>query len=379
MKRIIVLLFLILSINSAYVTGQTKTLYRNGGSSSKDSPKEKFVKVSRSFSADAISEIHILKNKFRNLDIRIGGKDSLRIVANVPARSLRSEDQTQQWKDIKINTRTEEKKFFIEPVLSPERIPLTGGATTLKRGDNDVLFNKSLRKSMSQESIIIYIPGSSKIYIDSEFSDVRLMDGFTKLALTCNNCFIDVPSIKNVKADIKYSDLMIESIDSLDLSIKFGTLSIKKADIIDIRSDLTQMKFGDIAFYKIKSLNDEINIDNIGVLMGTKDNGHLRIKKLNNKLVFSGNGSDVIVDTINPLFKMFDIRNKFANIDVSLAGLTDYSIKYRGIHSTLYAPFEFKKTNTEDAPLEIYKVGSSDLKENNVLNLDFENCKTFLK
>ncbi|AMP98047.1 hypothetical protein AY601_1120 [Pedobacter cryoconitis] len=377
MKHLLLLLLTMIYLCKMPAKGQTTTLYRNGASSSYDT-KDKYVNVKKSFRIGKKVDLKIIKNKFRNIEIRQGGTDSLTIVAKIRLDNSKSIDERGLWEKAKIRTRTEGSIFFIEPILTPDKIPAEGGATTLKSGDSNVLFNRSLRKNVSEESIIIYLPNTSNISIDSEFSDIVVSSGFKDIDLVCNNCFINIPTIRKVNANLKYSDLIIEEVDSAKLDVKLGTLNVQKSRAIDVISNITEIKLGQIKFMKLSSINDEIEIDSVDFFLCNKKNGYLRIKKLGTNFTFAGIGSDLTIERISPVLKKFDLKNEFAKVDISLGDLSNYQVEHSGKFSTLYAPFQFQKVKRGSKESDLYQSPGS--KNSSVaINLDCNNCKIFLK
>jgi hypothetical protein len=377
MKHLLLLLSTLIYLFIGPAIGQTTSLYRSGTRTTSDA-QDKYVSVQKSFLIKKEADLKIIKNKFRNIEIRRGGTDSLTIVAKIRFNHAKAMNEKELFEKAKIRVKTEGSTFFIEPILTPDKIPTKGGATKLKNGDSNVLFNRSLRKNVLEESIVIYTPNTGKISIDSEFSDIVISKGFKDIDLVCNNCFINIPTILKVNANLRYSDLIIEEVDSAKLNVKLGTLNIRKGRAIAIISNITEIKLGEIKSMKLSSVNDEIEIDSIDFLLCDKNYGYLRIKKLGNNFKFNGSGSDLTVERIGHAMKVFDLKNQFARVDISLGDLSNYQLEHIGKFTNLYAPFQFHKVKRDSKEINIYKYPGRD-KNGVTINLDCDNCKIFLK
>jgi hypothetical protein len=376
MKKSFFFLFGIVCICKLSATCQTTTLHGNGTSRGRDG-MGKFVSVQKSFLITKEVELKIIKNKFRNIDLRPTDTDSIKIVAKIHLNDSDSMNEQGSWERARIRAKTDGSAFYIEPIITPDIIPAKGGATTLKRGDSDVLFKPDLRRNNAEESIIIYTPITSKILIESEFSNITLSGGFKILDLVCNNCFISIPEIKTVSANLRYSDLMIQQLDSAIIEGKLGTLNVHNGNTLEVSSDVCQIKLGEIKVLKLNSINDDIEIDSIGSFTGNKKNGYLRIKKLRDEFRFTGSASDVSIDKIDQNLKVFDLKNQFAKVDIYLGKLSNYQISQRGRSSNIYSSFQFQKVETESKEVNSYRSPGNN-KYGMAINLDCDNCKIFL-
>ena len=200
-----------------------------------------------------------------------------------------------KFKDVKIDTLVgklaDEKSLAEMKIISKnaKNEPVTIKINSIKK---DIDLGELAPKNEISRKVSIKIPEDALVDMNLEHSKSS------------------VGKVENLKARIKYGELMIDELLKGQHTIKaeFSKLSIKKADVLDL--ELRYAKNVDIS-----------EINTINVKAASSD---LSLGKLNNEAMINGRLGELTIKEISPKFDLVDIDLKNADATIHLPD-TDFS------------------------------------------------------
>jgi hypothetical protein len=145
------------------------------------------------------------------------------------------------------------------------------------------------------------------------------------------------------------SNLNFESIQDAELDLSNGcSFRAKNVTTMDIESKSSRIEYEKGGSLIIRSTIDEYTIDEIDKVEGRKTYGSMRIGQLNNSLQVEGSNADIKIRTISPTVELVKINTLFANLRLPVKNITNYVVKFEGMYSSVYAPFEMVPVTKPD-------------------------------
>jgi hypothetical protein len=200
--------------------------------------------------------------------------------------------------------------------------------------------------AMSPEVITIYIPENTPLEINNTHTSVLITNDIGTAVFKLNNAnVIATGNIAKLKVTASLSNLSFEDVQDAELDLSNGcSFRAKNVKVMDIESKSSRIEYEKGGSLYIRSTIDDYTIDEIDKVDGRKTYGSMRIGQLNNTLQLEGANADIKIRTISPTVELVRINNLFANLRLPLKSLTNYTVKFDGIYSSVFAPFEMIPT-----------------------------------
>lgn len=356
--------------------GQATSLYRNNVNIT--IPKKEFIEVSKDFKLKGYPFIKIIKNALRNIEVREGSEGTLRITAKLDKERLINVDKDSLWNKAKIEVQIGKDSVTILPVLGPTNIPTRGGATNIKPGDLKLLKKKQLRQNSYGETIIIYIPKSSKLYIESSYSEVRLYANNSTTYVSSNNCYIEGRTIGKIDIDGKYTDISLFDVKSAKINNSYGIMNIQKALKLTIQSEVCEIQIDTASSVQLTGQYNTAEVGRVNDINVNKKNGELRISRLTGSIDFKGDGTTLKIGQVSNDAHSVKINNKLADIHIGIENLKNFSVRFHGDYSTFYSPFKLTPQQSGNDKFGTYR-SSSDTGNAIMFEIACPDCKIVMK
>ncbi len=207
-------------------------------------------------------------------------------------------------------------------------------------GDNIAGFAESDKPKLKTRLLIVYVPESAKLDIDSKSKDIKLMNNIKSLTMDVENSRVDGKDVAELKIISKHCNFSFANIEEAELEMQndhFSAFAIANADI---DSRYTNIEYETGTRLMLRSQNDEIEVAELGVLEGRKNFGNFRINKLLKSINLEGANSDIKIKSMSADVEQVKIINSYGDIRLPVKNLTNYSVDFKGRYATVFTPFE---------------------------------------
>ncbi|MBS1512200.1 MAG: hypothetical protein JST86_15230 [Bacteroidetes bacterium] len=225
------------------------------------------------------------------------------------------------------------------PGLNDARV-LENNGVEVAIAKNSIAINSNGKKSVDGRllgspcaALTVEIPENARLQIQNHFAKSTVENPIVQL-----------------KADLDNGDLLIKNADSLFITSRYSTISagdIKLAtidlsgshfkagniDTLSITSDASTFKADGCVAMQLKSSNDKFMVDNVVRVSGNKKFGMLTINQLKEQLILTGVNADMQINSITSNAPLISINNKFADMQLPVYTLPNYSIRYAGSYT----------------------------------------------
>jgi hypothetical protein len=215
---------------------------------------------------------------------------------------------------------------------------------------------KNIGNKAGKREIIVYVPKSVKLEIDSKYADVKVEADAENARIDITNGNLEMQNASDVRIVSKYSNVTMGNAKTAEIEIINGRLTAGTIDELDLDSKYCTIEIANAKKMIIRSTNDEYELDEVGEFKGRKNYGNLRINKLNQSLEIDGTNADVKIRNIAAGVNTIKIDNKYADIRLPLRNSKNYTINFSGAYASVYGNFEKKPLKVEGtADAEFFK------------------------
>jgi len=197
-------------------------------------------------------------------------------------------------------------------------------------------------KISKKRAIIIYIPRSGKLDIESKYADVKFSSDIADAQVDITSGNLETQAVEKLRLRSHYSNFNGGNLGTTEIEFNNGRFSVKNVDDLVIESSYSSVDVGMAKKSNIRSTSDEYEIDEIGAAKVKKNYGNLRISRLSGSLEVDGTNADVKIRNIEPSVTMIKFDDKYANLRLPAENLKNYSVDFTGAFSKVYAGFEKK-------------------------------------
>lgn len=206
------------------------------------------------------------------------------------------------------------------------------------------------RKANINRDLELFLPPGVNVNINSRYADVMVESNLDELRATINHASLQIVDCKKATIRGNYTLVTARHIDNGTIEINNGELMVKemvKGGITSKNCSVSLISSTDIT---IHSTDDQYDLDVVNDLHGTKDFGDLRIVRVKGSVDLTGNNADIKIRNILPSASLIRIDNKYASMELPVAGLTNYSVVFEGKFTKVLAPFAKQETPGQPAP-----------------------------
>ncbi len=190
--------------------------------------------------------------------------------------------------------------------------------------------------------VTITIPAGYKLDIESKYSDVILPARVGDLSVVIANGSMEGENLGNLKLRSKYANIYLGNIANADIELSNSRFSAKNINELELDSKYSSTELASVKKLVLKSINDEVEVEEAGDVRGRKNYGNLRITHLTGSLDMEGNNADIRIRNLEASVKQVKINDRYADIRIPLHTIKNYGISFEGQYSSVYGNFEKK-------------------------------------
>lgn len=209
-------------------------------------------------------------------------------------------------------------------------------------------------KNSSKPLLTIYVPGNSKLDIESKYGELSMGTYTGEVNIDMANGNMDAEDFGKLTLRSKYGVISAGNIKTAEIELTNGRFSAGNIDDLDIDTKYATVELALAKKTQIRSTNDEYEIEEAGEINGRKNYGNLRITRLLKSIELEGANADVKIRNISPSVSLIKIDDKYADIRLPLKSNKNYSVEFTGAYSSVYGNFEKKAL-----PYSASEVGAS--------------------
>jgi len=205
------------------------------------------------------------------------------------------------------------------------------------------------KSTNKKQELTIYVPTGVRLDVESKYADVNVLNPVKDIKVKMNNASLMMQDADHASIVTQYGNINAGNIKSAEIEISNGRMSTKNIDKLDIDSKYSSIEFGSSNTVKIRSVNDQYEIDEVTDMVGRKDYGNLRITSLKNSIDLIGSNADLKIRSIEATASLIKLDNKYADLRLPVYNLKNYNVDFDGQYSSVYAPFETVEIPKETA------------------------------
>jgi hypothetical protein len=183
---------------------------------------------------------------------------------------------------------------------------------------------------------ILLIPAGVKIVAESNYDDIQIDNDVAYLKVTVNNADLNMRNAGTAIIESKYAGIKAGTINNADLELMNTTFICKEIDQLKINSKNSKFSVVNLNDMVTTSFSDEYRIKEVNTMKGKKDFGKMDISSLKNTLVLTGSNSDLKLHKVDASASLVKLDNKFADVQITVNNLVDYSVNFEGNNSRLF-------------------------------------------
>jgi len=234
-----------------------------------------------------------------------------------------------------------------------------------------------IEKSGLKKSITIYVPKNSKLGVNSKYGNVNFKNEFRQLNLDVTNGNVDLEKASSLMLTSKYANFTGGDIGEAEIDFINGNFTVNNIDNGTLDTKYSNVEITTAKVINFSSTNDEYEMDEVGEVKGTKNYGNFRIGKLTGSIEMAGTNADIKVRNVAASVTNIKFDDKYADIRMPLKALKNYSVKFAGAYSTVYANFDIiNKEGGDDNFKFSANVGSG---ANTKIDIKCINCTVDMK
>ncbi len=204
----------------------------------------------------------------------------------------------------------------------------------------DSVHGMKIEKSSVKKSITMYVPQSSKLGVNSKYGNVSFKNEFKQLNLDITNGNADLEKVGSLLLTSKYANFTGGDIEDAEIDFINGNLTINNLNKGELDTKYSNVEIAAVKTISFSSTNDEYELDEAADVKGTKNYGNFRIGKLTGAIEMMGTNADIKIRNVAASVTSIKFDDKYADIKVPLKSLKNYSVKFAGAYSTVYANFD---------------------------------------
>ena len=309
----------------------------------------KSKEVSVEIEASKASGIYV-ENTQRSIQIKTWDQPKVKVTTTIYYEGEGSKISDAEWfEKLNISVKSLGSSIRIKSgtVSSSGSYTLNGNSYAWNSGTGGVaIFNSDGQnigaKSDVKRYVTIYMPATNKLDIESKYADVTIANNIGKLNADITNGNLELQDVNTFMLRSKYANVSAGNIKNAEIEFINGRFNAKDIEDLDIDTKYSTIEIASAQKVNLVSTNDEYEFDELGTLQGRKNYGNLRITKLIRSIDMDGTNADVKVRTILASVDVIKFDNKYADIRLPLRNLKNYTVKYNGPYSNVYANFEKK-------------------------------------
>ncbi|HMR83316.1 MAG TPA: hypothetical protein PKE30_09295 [Niabella sp.] len=239
---------------------------------------------------------------------------------------------------------------------------------TVSNKDNEIaiqpapqLFSRSHPGMLNKKTTLtIYLPATVKLNIRNRIDELVILNNLQDVHLELSNTDVqmrdaDKAFIKSAYGSVKAGNIRIGELDLTSCKFTSGN-----SDSLLINSKYSTLSFGRTGFIKTISISDNYEIAQAQSITANKSFGSLNIQKLNHSIHLTGASAGLIIGAFDAGMNEVRVQNKYADLQLPLKNLKNYSIRLDGGYSELFAPDAlWNAAGTKDSVAAIASPGRS--------------------
>lgn len=216
-------------------------------------------------------------------------------------------------------------------------------------GKNNVTEPEKYRVD-NKSPLTVYVPPGVKLEIESRYNELTIMNNLVSVELDLTNTNLQMLDADKAVIKSRYGSVKAGAIKEADIDLLNCKFFSGNLDKLKINSKYSTVTFQNSRTIDIKSLSDQYHIAKADNITASKSFGKLNIDQLGNSIQLTGSSADLEIRTIDATAKLVQVNNKYADVKLPVVKLLNYTVKFDGINSNVFTPFEKIRTVASDSP-----------------------------
>jgi hypothetical protein len=217
-----------------------------------------------------------------------------------------------------------------------------------------------ISKSKIQIHYEITVPANlGSIKVENRFGDVSLMSfaGRADINLAHGNLRAEKLSGYS-RLDLSYGRMYLEYFENGTMILRDINGDVRGSNRIDLKSNGSQLRFGEVPELSLASTNDQISIDHAGHLSGHSDFSRLKVERLSGKSSLNTVYGEVEFRSLDPAVENLILNGKSTDFSVYLIGNHPIDAELTAREDQLYLdePLRSFSSNYLDEKLKIVQI-----------------------
>lgn len=225
---------------------------------------------------------------------------------------------------------------------------LSSGITSSSSVESNIAEDKKYRVD-KKSPLVVYVPAGVKLEVESRYNELLIMNNMTSVDLDLLNTDLQMQDADKAVIKSKYGTVKTGAIKNADIDLlncKFISGNLNKSEINSKYSTVTLLNSGTI---DIRSVSDQYNIASADYVTVNKSFGKMNIAQLGTSIKFTGSSADLEISAIDASATLVQVENKYADVKLPVEKLSNYTVKFDGISSKVFTPFEKVKPIASDS------------------------------
>ncbi len=291
----------------------------------------------------------VIRNLSRKITVKTFNENKVRIVTIVRAEAGAETKDIDWVNTLNVDIEQNKNEVVIKPA-DTRSVTVTSsssgngsvsmsyahGATINEGNVGDSRIYNADKKS----DLLIYIPTNAKLDVESRYNNVTILNDLSNLSINLKSASLIMENAGTAVINSSYGTVSSGDLKNADITLMNSKLLSGDIDKLIIDSKYSTVTFKNSNVIEMKSISDQYSIAQVGKITVSKNFGKFNIALLNNSIDMTGSSADLNVSAIKSSATEIKINNKYADLKLPLALLTNYSLQFDGNYSKVFTPFE---------------------------------------
>lgn len=262
-----------------------------------------------------------INNNYRKVVLKIIPSQKIRLSSIIICKEMVNESDQLLFKKMGIEI-YRDKHSVTADINSMQR------AGTGKQNDGcDEILNSATNL---KRPLTIELPANVIVIINTKYATTNIENYITNLKAEITNGTLIMGNAENAVIKTAYSTVEADDIQKGDITLATSRFTGGNISAVKIASSASNIQLNECAEMNFVSVSDNYSIDKAGSILGTKHFGKLNIEHLKDRLVLSGSGAAVKINSLNAVSPLIKIDSKFTDVELPLSRQENFAVYYEG-------------------------------------------------
>lgn len=287
---------------------------------------EKSRELTQAYPVTGETSLQII-NKYGNIHILPWDEDSVRFEIKIKVESSKQSKVEKTYDNIEIEFT--ESSFYIiaQTVFGNQKNAFWADVSD---------FTNSMLKSGSNAQIdyIVYLPSKCELSIDNKFGNIYMTDHDGKVVINISNGDFRGGNFTELDLDHGFGNVIIDSIQTGNLSLSYSELKLKHADNLRVNSKSSKPSIKSFNSIRLNSKRDTYFFENAGMINGETSFSYITIENLEGDLILNTNYGNISIDHYGNSFSMMNLASTYTDVSMICGEGFDYFLEVYYDHKT---------------------------------------------